>query len=134
MYFFSNITICHSIGLLPLKEALLCVPPTVSIDKLTKSLPNSGDHISDGVFLWDDFLENVDMYKFTDDGKRYQRLKFVKTDSGVGEMSAQAVFEFNICIVLNRLLPGYVFLRKNTKTLVIRILLVMIRTIFCSCQ
>lgn len=84
-------TICHSIGLLTLEEALSCVPPSASIKKLTKSVPNSGDHVPDDVFLWDDFLESVNLYKFTDE-TRYQRPRFSRSRSGVGEMSAQAIF------------------------------------------
>ncbi|CAB4425760.1 unnamed protein product [Rhizophagus irregularis] len=76
-----------------------------------KSIPNSGDHVPDDVFLWDDFLESVNLYEFTDE-KRYQRPQFSCSRSGVG---AQAIFEFNICEVLNELLPDYEFSRKNTK-------------------
>ncbi|CAB5358859.1 unnamed protein product [Rhizophagus irregularis] len=99
------------------------VIPSASIKKLidllrqsnsTKSIPNSGDHVPDDVFLWDDFLESVNLYEFTDE-KRYQRPQFSRSRSGVGEMSAQAIFEFNICEVLNELLPDYEFSRKNTK-------------------
>ncbi|PKK69702.1 hypothetical protein RhiirC2_747860 [Rhizophagus irregularis] len=100
--------------LLTLEEALLCLPPPAFIKKLTKSIPNLGDHVPDDVFLWDDFLESVRMYEFTDE-KRYQRPQFSRSRSGVGEMSAQAIFEFNICEVLNELLPDYLFSRKNTK-------------------
>ncbi|CAB4401753.1 unnamed protein product [Rhizophagus irregularis] len=100
--------------LLTLEEALSCVPPSASFKKLSKSIPTSGDHVPDDVFLWDDFLENVRMYEFTDE-KRYQRPQFSHSKSGVGEMSAQAIFEFNICEVLNELLPDYLFSRKNTK-------------------
>ncbi|GES81858.1 kinase-like domain-containing protein [Rhizophagus clarus] len=100
--------------LLTLEEALSCVPPSASIKKLTESIPNSGDHVPDGVFLWDDFLESVNLYEFTDE-KRYQRPQFSRSRSGVGEMSAQAIFEFNICEVLNELLPDYEFSRRNTK-------------------
>ncbi|PKC64043.1 kinase-like protein [Rhizophagus irregularis] len=100
--------------LLTLEEALLCIPPPAFIKKLTKSIPNLGDHVPDDVFLWDDFLESVRMYEFTDK-KRYQRPQFSHSKMGVGETSIQAIFEFNICEVLNELLPNYLFSRKSTK-------------------
>ncbi|GBB92340.1 hypothetical protein RclHR1_00020043 [Rhizophagus clarus] len=101
-------------GLLTLEEALSYVPLSASIKKLAKSIPNSGDHVPGDVFLWDDFLESVNLYEFTDE-KRYQRSQFSCSRLGIGEMSAQAIFEFNIYKVLNELLPDYEFSRKNTK-------------------
>ncbi|RGB38958.1 hypothetical protein C1646_804915 [Rhizophagus diaphanus] len=108
------IDMLNSQRLLTLEEALSCIPPSASIKKLTKSISNSGNHVPDNVFLWDDFLKNVRIYEFTDK-KRYQRPQFFHFRSGVGEISTQAIFEFNICEVLNELLPDYQFSRKNTK-------------------
>src|SRR5437870_4643952 len=105
----------HSfLDLLTLEEALSCVPPLVFIERLTKSVPSSGDHVPDEVLLWDDFLERVNLYKFTGN-ERYQRPIFSLSRKGVGEMSFQAIFEFNICEILNNLLPDYDFSRKKTK-------------------
>ncbi|GBB93132.1 hypothetical protein RclHR1_21140003 [Rhizophagus clarus] len=100
--------------LLTLEEALSCIPLSVSIEKLTKSVLNLGDHVPDDVFLWDDFLERVNQYEFIDE-IRYQRLQFSCSRAGIGEMSAQTIFEFNICEVLNALLPDYRFSRRSTK-------------------
>ncbi|CAB4401752.1 unnamed protein product [Rhizophagus irregularis] len=77
--------------LLTLEEALLCLPPPAFIKKLTKSIPNLGDHVPDDVFLWDDFLESVRMYEFTDE-KRYQRPQFSRSRSGVETLELTSEF------------------------------------------
>ncbi|CAB4422732.1 unnamed protein product [Rhizophagus irregularis] len=76
--------------LLTLEEALSCVPPPASFKKLTRSIPTSGYHVPGDVFLWDDFLENVAMYEFTDE-KRYQRPHFSHSRSGVGQKALPTI-------------------------------------------
>jgi hypothetical protein len=87
----------------------------------------SGGHVPKDVLSWDGFLEKVNKYEFVDP-KKHPNPQFVSFNSYVGEMSIQAVFETNIWN------PTMTLQEKEQQNLVIRILLVIISTIICSCQ
>jgi hypothetical protein len=95
---------------------LTCIPPPITYSpKCTKSKKTTkvnGDPPT-RIFLWGDFFDEVNQFRF-DKQPRFERPQFIRDKVVFNEEDVRVAIDVNICIVLNRLMPGYSFTRRPT--------------------
>ena len=101
------------LGLFSQEQALSCVPLPIGYHTNVITSQNStysGNQFPTEIRIWNDLFEEVNKFHFNNEPK-FQKSQFANFLSYIDKENHYA-FYYNICKVLNILLPNYEFLRQ----------------------
>ncbi|GBC10865.1 hypothetical protein RclHR1_09970005 [Rhizophagus clarus] len=104
----------NSRRLFGLEKALSCVPLPIEYDPeviISQQTTYSSDQFPMEFRLWDNLFEEVNNFHF-DNEPKFERPTFSEFECNIEE-DVRGAFYYNICKVLNKLLPDYLFSRRR---------------------